>query len=106
MKVFKQHASIWISAEQVYMHRAFNDPRYERRVSHVNVTQPTEAEWADYRTAKEAHEYLLNSPYFDDGGPDERSSISPPEPSREYSYAETVDEWLARCREIDGQEDS
>lgn len=104
MNIFKNHAAIRVSPEFVYIERAVYDARYSRRVSHINVTQPTEADWTDYRTAKRCHDYLLNSPYFDDGGPDERSSVSPPEPSREYIYAETVDEWLKRCREIDGQE--
>lgn len=102
MKIRKFSAAVYFSAEQVFMHRALYDTRYERRVKQVNITPPTEAEWADYRKAKEAHEYLLASPYFDDGGPDEGSSVSEPEPGREYIYAETVDEWIARCREIEG----
>lgn len=93
--------AIRLSHEQVFMARAWNDPRYSRLVDRVIVTQPTEADWADYRKAKEAHDYLLGSPYFDDGGPDERSSVSPPTPSREYVYAETHDEWIARCLEIE-----
>ena len=101
MKLHKNSIAIRLSLEQVYMHRGIFDSRYNRRVDHINVTQPTEAEWAEYRKAKEAHEYLLNSPYFDDGGPDERSQVSPPEPSRECIYAEAIEEWLDRCRAIE-----
>ena len=99
----KNYVAIRVSAEQIYMERSYYDSRYNRKVDRIEVTQPTEADWDDYRKAKEAHEYLLNSPYFDDGGPDERSQVSPPEPTREYIYAETHDEWLARCREMDGE---
>ena len=103
MKLNKNYAVIRLSAEQVYWERGFRDSRYNRKVDRIEVTQPTEADWAEYRKAREAHEYLLSSPYFDDGGPDERSQVSPPEPTREYIYAETHDEWLARCREMDGE---
>lgn len=101
MNLNKNACAIWMSHEQVFMHRAMSDPRYSRRVERVIVTQPTEADYAEYQKARDAHEYLLNSPYFDDGGPDERSSISPPEPTREYIYAETIDEWIARCKELE-----
>ena len=103
MKLNKNYAVIRLSAEQVYWERGFRDSRYNRKVDRIEVTQPTEADWAEYRKAREAHEYLLSSPYFDGGGPDERSQVSPPEPTREYIYAETHDEWLARCREMDGE---
>ena len=53
---------------------------------------------------EKAHDFLLRSPYFEDGGPDERSQVNPPEPAREYEYAETVEEWLARCRAIEQEE--
>ena len=105
MKLHKNYAVIRLSAEQIYWQRGFSDSRYNRRVERIDITQPTEADWAAYRKAKEAHEYLLNSPYFDDGGPDERSSVSPPEPTREYIYAETHEEWLNRCRELDQEDD-
>lgn len=101
MNINKNSVAIRLSAEQVYWHRGFTDNRYSRRVERVIITEPTEADWADYRKAKEAHEYLLASPYFDDGGPDEGSSVSQPEPSREYIYAETEAEWIARCHEIE-----
>lgn len=101
MKIRKQAAVMRFSNEIVFGHMGLFDSRYQRRVDHIIVTQPTEAEWADYRKAKEAHDYLLNSPYFDDGGPDERSQVNPPEPSREYVYAETADEWIARCLAMD-----
>jgi len=102
LKLNKNSAVIRISDEMRFLLMA--DARYQRRVDRIIVTQPTEADWADYRKAKEAHEYLLNSPYFDDGGPDERSSVSPPEPTREYIYAETTEEWIARCRELERSE--
>lgn len=97
MEINKNSYAIRLSAEQVFWNRGLFDRRYERKVERVIITVPTEADWADYRKAKEAHDYLLNSPYFDDGGPDERSSVGPPEPTREYIYAETTEEWIARC---------
>ena len=106
MKLHKNHAVIRLSAEQVYWERGFRDSRYNRLLDRIEVTQPTEAEWAEYRKAKAAHDYLIMSPYFDDGGPDEGSSVSPPEPRREYIWAETHEEWLARCRALDQEETS
>jgi len=104
MKISKVSAAIRIPDEMRFL--CMPDPRYRRLVDRIIITQPTEREWEDYRKAKAAHDYLLMSPYFDDGGPDERSSVSPPEPKREYIYAETHEEWLNRCRELDkeGQE--
>lgn len=104
MRIHKNSVVIRLSHEQVFMHRALFDARYQQRVKRVIVTQPTEADWADYRKAKEAHDYLLASPYFEDGGPDERSSVTEPEPKREYIYAETVDEWIARCHKIEEEQ--
>jgi len=103
VKLHRYSAAIRIPDEMRFLMMA--DPRYRRLVERIDITQPTEADWAEYRKVKKAHEYLLNSPYFDDGGPDERSSVSPPEPTREYVYAETTEEWLTRCRAIE-QEDS
>ena len=101
MRIRKNSYAIRISDEQLFMHRGLFDPRYERKVERVVVTEPTEADWTAYRTAKRCHEYLLESPYFEDGGPDERSTVNPPEPTREYIYAETVDEWIARCKAME-----
>jgi hypothetical protein len=100
----KNSYTIRLSAEQVYWQRGFHDSRYNRKVERIEVTQPTEADWGHYRTAKAAHNYLLSSPYFEDGGPDERSTVNKPEPKREYIYAETHEEWLARCRALDQEE--
>ena len=93
-----------LSHEQVFEQRGLSDARYRRLMNRVIVTQPTEADWGQYRMAKAAHEYLLESPYFEDGGPNERSSVTEPEPKREYVYAETVEEWIARCLEIEKEE--
>lgn len=104
MNIRKNSVAINLNAEEVFMHRSLFDDRYSRRVKQLIITQPTEADWAEYRKAKEAHEYLLGSPYFEDGGPDERSSVTEPEPGREYIYAETVEQWIARCRRIEKEE--
>jgi len=103
MSLHKNSVAIRLSADQIYWSKSFHDPRYGRRVERIKVTQPTEADWAEYRKAKEALEYLRESPYFEDGGPDERSQVNEPEPSRQYIYTETYDEWIARCRELDGE---
>lgn len=104
MKIHKNEVYLSLHAEQVYMYRAWKDDRYRRKVERVITTDPTEADWAEYRKAKEAHDYLLESPYFQDGGPDEGSSVEEPEPKHEYIYAETVEEWLDRCRELDREQ--
>ena len=104
MKMNTNSVAIRLSAETVYMYRAWNDDRYGRKVERVITTEPSEADWAEYRKAKEAHDYLLESPYFQDGGPDEGSSVEEPEPKHEYIYAETVEEWLDRCRELDREQ--
>lgn len=96
--------AIRLSAEQVYEYRAWRDRRYRRRVQEVIETPPTEQQWADYRKAKEAHEYLMQSPYFQDGGPDDGSSVNEPTPDREYIYAETTEEWIQRCQELDKEQ--
>ena len=101
MKLHKNYVAIRVSAEQVYWQRGFWDSRYQRIVERVEVTDPTEADWEDYRRARDAHEYLLASPYFQDGGPDEGSTVEPPEPTRTYVYAETHEEWLNRCHALD-----
>ena len=101
MRFHKNEVYIRLSAEEVYMYRAWQDRRYSRRVEQVITVEPTEKDWADYRKAKEAHEYLLQSPYFEDGGPEEGSSVNEPTPTREYIYAETTEEWIQRCQELD-----
>lgn len=101
--VKKHYAALKVSAELLFMTRAWRDSRYNRRVKEVIETPPTEQDWADYRKAKEAHEFLLSSPYFIDGGPEDGSSVEEPTPKREYIYAETKDEWLARCWEMEGK---
>lgn len=93
--------AIRISAEQVYWERSWRDKRYTRKIGEIIVAEPTEADWEQHRAAKAAHDLLLQSPYFEDGGPDERSKVVEPEPKREYVYAETHEEWLARCGELD-----
>ena len=102
MNLNKNTVTFHVSAEEYYMHRAWTNPAFFRVVERVITTEPTDAEWAEYRKAKEAHDYLLQSPYFQDGGPDEGSSVEEPEPKHEYIYAETVEEWIDRCRALDG----
>lgn len=99
--VRKNAYAIRLSAEQVYWERGFRDSRYNRLVERIDITQPTEQDWADYRKAREAYDYLLESAYFDIGCSCEHPSVSEPTPSREYVYAETHEEWLARCKELD-----
>lgn len=96
----KYSAAIRISEWQLFDMKSISDPRYRRKVKEVIEHQPTEQDWANYRAAKEAHEFLLESPYFIDGGSDDSSHVEEPEPRREYVYAETTAEWLDRCREL------
>lgn len=97
MEVNKNSVTIRISNEMAFWMQAQVDPRYARRIEREDVTQPTDEEWEDYRNARDALARLRESPYFEDGGPDYSAAVREPEPRREYVYAETNEEWLARC---------
>lgn len=100
MKPHKNYVAISLSLHQIVEMRSTTDDRYRRKVERITETPPTEKDWADYRAAKEAHDFLIESPYFIDGGNDYGSEVEEPTPSREYAYAETEAEWLNRCREL------
>ena len=100
MHVFKHYGTVELTDWQLFDMKSLMDKRYRRRVQEVIETPPSEQDWADYRAAKIAHDFLLSSPYFRDGGPDEGSEVEKPQSDRQYIYAESEDEWLDRCRDL------
>lgn len=100
MNPYKNYVAISMSEWQMFDMKSMTDDRYRRKVQRVIETHPSEKDWEDYRAAKEAREYLLLSPYFRDGGPDDGSEVEEPRMSRKYIYAESEDEWLDRCRDL------
>lgn len=79
---------------------ALYTPGYERKVESRTAQEPTEADWADYREACDLLERLEASPYYQAGGPDYGAEISEPRTTYTYVYAETVEEWKERCKEV------
>ena len=96
MKVNKNAITMRISLEEM----GAWDSRYMRKSELISITEPTQKEWADYERARDALAFLRTSPYFQDGGPDERATIEPPSPRREYRYTETEKEWRERCSKL------
>lgn len=97
----KQHRAVTrLPREQVYLGRALTDDRYDRRAERA-VTPVPECEWAEYREACALLGRLREYDGFYEGGPDEGAYIEEPRPRVHYTYLETVDEWLARCAELE-----
>lgn len=84
-----------------YRYKALTDERYRRKVERVIETPPTAEEWEAYRKAEAAWAILEDSPYFEPGGGEYGAELTPPQPKREYVYAETEEEWILRCRQLD-----
>lgn len=89
-----------LSDEMAFEMASDRDPRYKRRVKEVIRRAPTPEQLAEFERVKAAWEIVSNSQYFEDGGPDYGATLNPPQDEYEYIYAETHDEWLARCRGI------
>lgn len=94
----RNHVTIRLSYDQL----ALTDDRYDRKIASKKTTPPTPEQWAEYRHAKALFEELSESPYFQDGGPDEGATVTKPWPHTEYVYAETEAEWSERCANITG----
>ena len=60
----------------------------------------TEEEWAEYHKAEAAWKLLQDYPYFEAGGPDYPAELHEPQPRTETVYAESEDEWVARCKAL------
>lgn len=100
MNVRKYGSSIPISGEIYAEHRSWHDDRFARRIESETRTPPTEADWAEYREGLALLEQLRGNRFYEEGGPDEGSTIRVPEDTITYVYAETHDEWLCRVREL------
>lgn len=70
-------------------------PRNPRRYVEHRVP-PTEQQWADYRKAVEALEFLRTSPYFMEGGPEYGAEVNEPHDYIWREYTETWDEYRER----------
>ncbi len=71
------------------------DPKYKRKVDHVETTPPTEEDLAVHARAVELLAELERNPYYRVW--DDRAYIMGPTPTTHYVYAETVEEWRERC---------
>lgn len=98
----KMGYNVSMSWEMFYSEISERDPRYARKEKSRTLTPPTEEEWADYRKACEALDFLQTYPGFEDGY--DSSFVLEPQPRVEIEFAETVDEWLKRCRKMDGRD--
>lgn len=76
------------------------DERYRRRIAERRTVPVTAEQWADYDRALAMLEELRESPYFEDGGPEECATVEPPRSHVETIFAETESEWLARCAQL------
>lgn len=95
----KNYAAVSISAEVLFMEMSWRDPRYVRKANRTS-TPPTAEAWERYRAAKAGMAALEAYEGTEWGGPDCRTEVHKPEPTVEFDYLETHDEWMARCRSI------
>lgn len=101
MAIQKFGVTMQISDELYFMSRT--EPEFERKVLREVEHPVTEGEWATYREGVRLLDALRKNPYFEEGGSDYGAEITKPEPRVEYIYAETHEEWLARCRALEGR---
>lgn len=98
--VFKYGSTFTVSTEELASARSWNDPRYNRKVKETIVHPPTQADWDEYREGVAMLKRLRKNKFYQEGGPDEGSSVDKPRARHEYVYGETHDEWLERVREL------
>jgi len=100
----KISVDIYISDEQRYQAKALYDDRYDRRAERMEAA-PSPGYWEQFRKAEECLAFLRGYPDMDWGDWDqEEPSLSPPRCNVFYTYLETVDEWLERCRALDKED--
>ena len=97
--IMKIGAIQMISDEALFRDMGYRNPEFQRK---ANVTEipPSAAVWARYYTALVAVQALQAYEFTKWGGPDYDTEVREPEPTLEFEYLETHEEWLARCREI------
>lgn len=91
-----------ISIRLSHYDRGLYDARFRRKIAGRKITPATAEEWAEYERALAMLEELRESPYFEDGGPEERATVDTPRDHITVTYAETEAEWRARCAKITG----
>lgn len=69
---------------------------WAREVERIDETPPTAEEMRDYDKACALLDELQGYDCFEDGGSDYGAEVRKPTPHREYVYAETEEEWIAR----------
>ena len=75
---------------------------YQRRRDGYHTIEPTPEELAEYAEFKTHWDFVANSRFvtWNTEGLEEDGE---PRPRQVPNYLETYDEWLARCRELDGK---
>jgi hypothetical protein len=101
LSVGKLSMTMQISDEQLFNLISYNDKRYERKVANRLTTPPTHSQMREYRRAQAAMRVLQSlSEYVDWGSPESEPEVIAPTDHITIIYAETHDEWLARCRAL------
>ena len=94
-----------ISSEVLYgavaMEYMMRGGQYARIIESEETIEPTDEQWRQYYKAKKMWKRLRKNPYFFEGGNDYPNEVRKPEPERIVRYAETREEWLSRCQQID-----
>lgn len=102
----KLGATMRLSIEDFAYYRSRSDPRYKRLVASQTEIAPTNEQMAEYNRALELFAELETNRYFSDGGYEYGASIDKPTGRREYTYAETHEEWLDRVRALLAEENN
>jgi len=101
LSVGKLSMTMHISDEALFDSMAWHDSRYERKVRNRLTTPPTHSQMRAYRRAQAAMRVLQSlSEYVDWGSPESEPEVIAPTDHITITYAETHDEWLARCRAL------
>lgn len=95
--ILKKYSAVhFISDEQLFTLLALDKPEYERKATKTVVASTTE-DWAKYHLAKRA---LLTLREYENTTGTEEVEIPCPKPKTVYTFLETIEEWLARCRTL------
>lgn len=95
--ILKKYSAVQlISDGLLFDMMAEEDSRYERKATKTLVASTSE-DWAKYHLAKRA---LLTLRAYENTTGAEEVEIPCPKPKTHYTFLETIDEWLARCRTL------
>lgn len=73
----------------------------ERKIDRIEEIPPTAEQVAQHARAVELYEELLENPFFESGSYEGAERIWELKPTKTIYYAETIEEWLERCRAVD-----